>query len=141
MLWTVYNAASFDRDFFVTLTLFILGTFAAVLLLHFWRKEGRRTIGAKFDANAYDILRDGSDRYTKRLLNSFALFIAAVFAFEMTELNLYIFGNSRAAEVAESVLSNYLLVAIPLCFVVKNALTNIYSAGFRSSLTGRVFTS
>ena len=122
LLWTAFNAVSWDRDFSVTLTLFLLGSALFVTLLLLLGKRTKRTVSAKFDADAYLALRDCSDKYAKRFLNSFALFVAAVFVFEMTELNLYIFGNSRPAEVAESVLSNYLLVAVPLCFVIKNAL-------------------
>ena len=122
LLWSAYNAASKSKNFFVTLTLFALGTLTFVLLLLFLRKTLKRTAGASFDADAYMFLRRCSDKYVKRFLNSFALLIAAVFVFEMTELNLYIFGNSRPAELAEAVLSNDLLVAIPLCFVIKNAL-------------------
>ena len=100
LLWTAFNAVSGDRDFFVTLTLFLLGSALFVTLLLLLGKRTKRTVSAKFDADAYLALRDCSDKYAKRFLNSFALFIAAVFVFEMTELNLYIFGNSRPAEVA-----------------------------------------
>lgn len=122
LLWTAFNAATRDKDFFVTLTLFILGGVVFAVLLLFLRRQVGRTKGAKFDADAYLFLRARSDKYAKRFLNSFALLIASVFVFEMTELNWYIFGYSRPAEMAESVLSNYLFVAVPLCFVIKNAL-------------------
>lgn len=122
VLWTAFNAAARDKDFFVTLTLLLLGGVVFAVLLLVLRREVGRTTGAKFDADAYLFLRARSDKYVKRFLNSFALLIAAVFVFEMTELNWCIFGSSRPAEVARSVLSDYLFVAVPLCFVIKNAL-------------------
>ena len=121
LLWTAYNAASGNKDGFVTLTLFLLGALLFFLLTVFLRQATNRTVGKAFDAEAYMFLRRCSDKYAKRFLNTFALLIAAVFVFEMTELNLYIFGNSRPAELAEAVLSNNLLVAISLCFFIKNA--------------------
>ncbi len=122
LLWTVFYGATKDKEFFIALTGFLLSVAAVALLVVAWRRSVKKTAGAKFDANAYLALREQSDRYTKRLLNSVAVFVAAIFVFEMTELNLYFFGTSKAAALAETVLSNYLFVAIPFFFVIKNLL-------------------
>ena len=122
LLFTIFHALSADRRFFVTLTLLLIGIVAAIFALMLFRRTIGETADAKYDADAYMFLRAASDKYVKRLLNSVALFVAAVFVFEMTELNLYIFGNSRASEVLESILSNRLLVAIPIFFLIKNIL-------------------
>ena len=121
-LWSIYYAFSPDADFFKILTLFLLAVGGMIAFLILVRKRTQATVGNAFDGDAYLKLRASSDRYAKRLLHSVAVFAAAVFAFEMTELNFYIFGSSKAAELAESVLSNYLLVAIPLFFLMKNIL-------------------
>ena len=122
LLWTVFYGVTTDKDFFVTLTFFLLSVASVVFLAVGWRRTVKKTAGAKFDAPAYLALREQSDRYTKRLLNSLAVFVAAIYVFEMTELNLYFFGSSKAAALAETVLSNYLFVEIPFFFVIKNLL-------------------
>ena len=121
LLWSVYYAVFRGRLFFLMLTLFLLccGGIVGCMMLFGKRLKG---LPANLDANAFCYLRAASDKYLKRLLNSCALFIAACFVFEMTELNFYIFGNSKLAELAESMLSNYLFVAVPLFFLLKNAL-------------------
>lgn len=122
LLWCIRFAIATDAKFFVVLTLLLLGCGGIVSLSISYERRVKRGVGLSYDGEAYDYLRISSDKYLKRLLNSCALFVSSVFIFEMTELDFYLFGNSKAAELIESILSNYLLVAIPLFFLVKNAM-------------------
>ena len=122
LLLSIRFALSKDAKFFAVLTLLLFTCAGIVALSLLYGKRLKRGVGRSFDGKAYDYLRSSSDKYLKRLLNSCALFVSSVFVFEMTELDFYLFGNSKVAELLESILSNYLLVAIPLFFLVKNAM-------------------
>ena len=122
LLWAILYGVTRDNYFFAALTLFFIGCGGATLLFVAFSKKVKSRSGAKFDLDGYLYLRAASDKYVKRLLNACALFTAAVFIFEMTELDFYFFGNSKVAELIESMLTNYLIVAIPLFFLVKNAM-------------------
>ncbi len=122
LLWAILYGVARENYFFAVLTLFLLGSGCVTLLVIAFSKKVKKRSGAKIAAEGYIYLRTASDKYVKRLLNACALFTAAVFVFEMTELDFYIFGNSKVAELIESMLTNYLLVAIPLFFLIKNAM-------------------
>ena len=122
LVWSIRFALSEDAKVFALITLFLLGCGGVVLLSVCYEKKLKKGVGRSFDGKAYKYLLISSDKYLKRLLNSCALFVSAIFIFEMTELDFYLFGNSKVAELLESILSNYFLIAIPLFFLVKNAM-------------------
>lgn len=122
ILRTVYYAIYFGWRFFPTLGGTLLCAAGAFLLLGFFHKKERRTRAAKCDAESYFYLRDRSDKYAKRFLNAIAFFFAALTIFEIYELSFYFFGNSKSAELLESVFANILLVSVPLYLLIKNLI-------------------
>ena len=122
VLWTIFNAVAGNREFFFTLALGALFAAAAFALLRKIRKVERQHAGKPCDAAAYAYLRDGSDRYAKRLLNAIALFFAAIAVYFGSELSFYALGNSKPAELEENIFSNIILIQIPLYLLVKNLL-------------------
>ncbi|MBQ8960182.1 MAG: metallophosphoesterase [Ruminococcus sp.] len=120
--WMIYNAVNVNNEFF-----FVTVMFAVFGLLIFRRvksiiKTEREIGGTKYDNEAFAYLRALSDKYTKRLFNSIALLIGAVFVFVGSELSFYVFGNSKSAELKENFFSNMMMVQIPLLLLVKNII-------------------
>ena len=122
LLRTICNVIYFDRDFLFTLAITLLCGLGSILAFRKMRSDLRQRSALGYDALSYSFLRDFSDKYLKRLLNSIALFFAAFALFEMSEWSFYVFGNSKTAELAENIFTNLLLVMIPLFLIVKNAL-------------------
>lgn len=120
--WMIYNAINLNKEFFFVTVMF--GIFA---FLVFGRtkniiKTERENSETKYDNAAFSYLRALSDKYTKRLFNSTALIICAVFVFVGSELSFYVFGNSKSAELKENFFSNMIMVEIPLFLLVKNII-------------------
>ena len=122
LIWTVYNAANGNRKFALTLVYGLLLLAAALLLLRRYRRVEQQHSGEHYDAQTYAFLRAKSDQYTKRLLHSIALLIAALALFFGSEFSFYIFGNSKPAELAENVFANMNFVQVPLFLLLKNIL-------------------
>ena len=121
LLWTLYNAANGNRFVYTLLYGAALLT-AALLLLRLFRRAERQRAGESYDTQTFVFLRAKSDQYVKRLLHSVALFFCALALFIGSELSFYVFGNSKAAELAENVFANMNFVQIPLFLLLKNIL-------------------
>ena len=122
LLWTVYNAVLGNREFIYTLIYSVLLLSAALLLLRKYCRVERQHSGERYDSLTFETLRALSDQYTKRLLNSIALFFAALALFIGSELSFWFFGNSKAAELAENIFANMNFVQVPLFLLLKNIL-------------------
>ncbi|MBR1750636.1 MAG: metallophosphoesterase [Ruminococcus sp.] len=88
-------------------------------------KSERENADVKYDNSAYCFLRALSDKYAKRLFNSIAILIGAVFIFIGSELSFYVFGNSKSAELKENFFSNILMIEVPLFIFIKNLILNL----------------
>ena len=122
LLWVVYNAVKRNSEFFFVLLFTLIFAFLAVIGVRKIIKTERDSNDNKYDNKSYDYLRKRSDKYVKRLYNSIALFIGAVFVFIGSELSFFIFGNSKSAELGENIFSNILLIELPLFLLIKNGI-------------------
>ena len=122
LLWTIYNAFSRNSEFFFTLGLGALFFLWAFLALRRFLRIEKQHKGERVAVNTFQFLRNNSDIYAKRQLNSIALFFGALATFFGTELSFFIFGNSKSAELFENIFSNSILIQIPLFLLVKNTL-------------------
>ena len=122
LLWVLYNAYHRNKEFFFVLVMTIVYIFLTVLFVRKIIKTERSIKEQKYDNAAFNYLRSRSDKYTKRLFNSIALLICAVFVFIGSEMSFYIFGNSKSAELAENFFSNMIIVQIPMYLLIKNII-------------------
>ena len=120
--WVIFDAVNLNKEFFFVMAMFALLVFLVYRRIRNINKTEREIKDVKYDNAAYNYLRSLSDKYTKRLLNSTALIISAVFVFMGSELSFFIFGNSKSAELAENFFSNLIMVEIPLFILVKNII-------------------
>lgn len=121
-VWTIYHAVERSPEFFFFFGFCAALCVAALLLQRKFRSVERAHAGERYDTETYLFLRDRSDRYAKRLLNSIALLFAALFVFVGSELSFYFFGNSKSAELAENIFANLIMVQAPLFLLIKNTL-------------------
>ena len=121
LLWTLYSAANGNR-FVYTLLYGAALLSAAILLLRLLRRAERQRSGERYDTQTFVFLRAKSDQYAKRLLHSVALLFGALALFIGSELSFYVFGNSKAAELAENIFANMNFVQVPLFLLLKNIL-------------------
>lgn len=75
----------------------------------------------KYDTAAYAYLRGLSDKYAKQKLNGVALLCAAITLLLFSSVLFYFSGNSKAAELFESIFANIILVEIPLYLCMKSS--------------------
>lgn len=122
LLWTVYNLFSNPLSAWYMFAETILLTGIALLLLRKLRRTQEAWAGLKYDTDAFRHLRSLWDRYAKRKLNSIALLFGVTFLFLFSELSFYVFGNAKLAELIENFLLNFIVVEIPLFWLLKNAL-------------------
>ncbi|MDE7431091.1 MAG: hypothetical protein K2N34_04145 [Lachnospiraceae bacterium] len=99
----------------------IAGGASFLLYRRFKRFEQNLEFG-KYDTEAYEYLLARSDIYMKRRLNGIALFFAVLFLFFFSELCLYVFGNSKSAEITENIFVNIIVLEIPMYICIKNRL-------------------
>lgn len=102
LLWVIYNAFNFNKEFFFVLPMTAIYTFIAFKFIVSVVKTESRNKDVKYDNAAFYYLRSMSDKYTKQLFNSIALLISAVFIFIGSQMSFYFFGNSKSAEFAEN---------------------------------------
>ncbi|MDO4863449.1 MAG: metallophosphoesterase [Ruminococcus sp.] len=122
LLWVFYNAYHRNAEFFFVLLMTAIFALLAWLLIRKIVRTERAVKEQKYDNEAFAYLRARSDKYTKRLFNSVALLIGAVFIFIGSEMSFFVFGNSKSAELAENFFSNMIEVQIPLFLLVKNII-------------------
>ena len=122
LLWTIYNAFSRNLEFFFTLGFGALLFLWAFLALRKFLRIEKQHNGERLAVDTFQFLRNSSDIYAKRLLNSIALLFGALSVFFGSELSFYIFGNSKSAELLENIYTNIILIQIPLFLLVKNTL-------------------
>lgn len=120
--WGAYNAAVRNREFFFGLFYGVALAALAVWLYRHIEGTERRHTDERYDMETYAWLRDRSDQYAKRLINSLALLFAVAAMFFGAELSFYFFGNSKSAELLESMFSNLIVVQIPFFLFLKNLL-------------------
>ena len=127
LLWLVYYSIIGSTKVFPLIGYFVgLGGIGAFALYLFIRYEKTHK-GGKYDAETYHWLRDRSDKYAKRLLNSIALIFAVVAIFIGSELTFFFSGNSKGAELVENMFTNLIWVLVPIFLVAKNILmVNLY---------------
>jgi hypothetical protein len=106
LLWTIYNAFSWNPEFFFTLGFGVLLFLWAVLVLRKFLRIEKQHSGERINVDTFHFLRNSSDIYAKRLLNSIALFFGALSVYFGSELSFYIFGNSKSAELLENISTN-----------------------------------
>lgn len=99
----------------------MLGLFALFLLRKFIHIEKQHT-DERVSVSTYQFLRNRSDIFAKRLLNSIALFFGLLTVFIGSELSFYFFGNSKSAELVENIFANQIFIQVPLFLLVKNTL-------------------
>lgn len=122
VFWLVYNAITKPSAVIGTIIVIASDLFIASFPFRKYLKTERSADGSKYDTDSYRYLRDRSDRYSKRLLNSIALLFAMIFIFIFSEMFFYIFGNSKSAEFAENVTKNSIAVELPVFILLKNIL-------------------
>lgn len=122
MIWVIYNAINFNKEFFYALPMTLLYTFIAFKFIRSIVKTENCGKYVKYDNAAFYYLRSLSDKYTKRLFNSLALLISAMFLFIGSQISFYFFGNSKSAEFAENALFNVIMVEVPLFILIKNII-------------------
>jgi len=122
LLWVIYNAFNFNKEFFFALPLTVIYVFIAFKFIRIIIQTESYGKDVKYDNAAFYYLRSLSDKYTKRLFNSIVLLISAVFLFIVSQMSFYFFGNSKSAEFAENSLFNVILVEIPLFIMIKNII-------------------
>jgi len=120
LLWVFYNAYHRNTEFFFVLVMTVIYAFLTALFVNKIVKAEQNIKEQKYDNTAYYYLRSRSDKYAKRLFNSIAFLIGAVFVFIGSEMSFFVFGNSKSAELAENFFSNMIIVQIPLFLIVKN---------------------
>ena len=112
LVWAVCDGLTGRKEFLPVLALALLLGGAGLLLLR--KVEWTAPAGENAQALA--------ERYAKRVLHDAALLITALFLFLGAELSFYFFGNSKAAELWENIVSNLIVPALPCCLLLKNAL-------------------
>ena len=122
VVWGIYNAVIRSRDSFFSLLYGLALAALAVWLYRRFEREELRHTDERYDMETYVHLRARSDQYAKRLINSLALLFAVAAMFFGSELSFYFFGNSKSAELLESMFSNMIIVQVPLFLFVKNIL-------------------
>lgn len=120
--WVIYNAVNHRVEFFLVLILLVAFVFLDYLLVKQITKHERNIPKHTYAKDEYEYLRACSDQYIKRLYNSIAFLICAVFILVNSELSLFLFGISKPAELIECYLSNVIIVLIPLFLLLKNTL-------------------
>ena len=110
LLWTIYNAFSWNPEFFFTLGFGALLFLWAFLVLRKFLRIEKQHSGERINVDTFHFLRNSSDIHAKRLLNSIALFFGALSVYFGSELSFYIFGNSKPAELFENIFSNIILI-------------------------------
>ena len=125
LLWVVYNIINFNSEFFFVLPMTVVYALLTVYCVRRIIKSERENADVKYDNSAYCFLRALSDKYAKRLFNSIAILIGAVFIFIGSELSFYVFGNSKSAELKENFFSNILMIEVPLFIFIKNLILNL----------------
>lgn len=121
-VWCIYDAVQLDMKFFFAAALMIV---CGLLGVFFIRKIVHTELacrGTEYDPHDFEFLRVLSDQYVKRLHNSIALMVGASFIFVVSELYFFFFGNSKAAELEENILSNIFLLDIPVFLLIKNII-------------------
>lgn len=122
LLWLIYYlAVSPSKAIFIVLFIALLMCGAFAVYRSFKRLE-KEYKADKFDTEAYMYLRALSDRYTKRLFNSIAIFFAVITVFILSEMSFYFFGNSKSSELVENFFSNIFFIEIPIYLCLKNML-------------------
>lgn len=99
----------------------ILWGAAAFLGGRAYRKREKASVGRKYNKEAYELLRDLLDQYTKRTLNGIFLLFLLIPLFS-TVLLAVLNGNMKAGEAWTVVNSNLPLIVIPLVLCIKNIL-------------------
>ena len=122
VVWGIYNAVIRSRNFFFSLLYGVALAALAVWLYRRFERAERQHTDERYDMETYVHLRARSDQYAKRLINSLALLFAVAAMFFGSELSFYFFGNSKSAELLESLFSNLIIVQVPLFLFVKNLL-------------------
>jgi DNA repair exonuclease len=122
VVWGIYNGVLQSRDFFFSLLYGVALAALAVWLYKRFDRAERQHTDERYDMETYVLLRARSDQNAKRLINSLALLFAVTAMFFGSELSFYFFGNSKSAELLESLFSNLLIVQVPLFLFVKNLL-------------------
>lgn len=120
--WGIYDI--FTKPAWAAFNLLYAAIFFGLGFVFFrsYRKNEKAAAGAVFDTEAFQWLRQRTDRYTKRLLNSIALLFAVFVLFFFSELSFYVFGNSKSAEFAENIFANIIILEIPVYLLLKNIL-------------------
>lgn len=122
LLWLIYYlAVSPSKAIFIVLFIALLMCGAFAVYRSFKRLE-KEYKADKFDTEAYMYLRALSDRYTKRLFNSIAIFFAVITAFILTDIIFYVWGNSKSSELIEYFFFNMFLIELPIYLCLKNML-------------------
>ena len=121
LFWLIYDAIKHPSYIFGTIIVILFYLCFITVPFFKYLKREKAAEGKKYDTASYNYLRELSDRYSKRLLNSIALLFAAVFVFIFSEI-FFIFGNSKSAELTENAVKNSLAVIIPIFLLIKNIL-------------------
>lgn len=122
LFWFVYNIVLLSAAaavVFVAMAAFTVGE--CFLIRSFVRGE-KRCENYKYDGKSYMYLRELADRYSKRRLNGIALAATCVTVFITALVLFFVFDNSKAAEVTESIITNMVFIGLPAVFCTKNRL-------------------
>ena len=121
-LWSLHNVFYSHADVAVTAAISALFVGIFSLLLRKVRRTENERPNSRITADAFRQLRTLSDVYTKRTLHSLALLFAGAGVLIAFGISFYYLGNSKSAELLESLMENSNLVLIPLFLLTKNAL-------------------
>lgn len=120
--WMMYYIASLDLYALIAGgLLLVLGGIGSFILIGFKRFEKKRK-DEKYNTSTFSWLKERSDKYTKRLLNSIAILVATIAIFIGAELTFNFSANTKPNEVIRNIFTNIYWVMIPVFLVVKNLL-------------------
>ncbi len=120
--WVIYHAINRNNEFFFMLTLFAVYALLTTTFVRKIIKTENESKDVRYDNAAFEYLRALSDQYIKRLFHSIVLLIGVAFIFTGFCLSFYLFGNSKSAELGETIFSNILMIEFPFYLLVKNII-------------------
>ena len=120
--WMVYYIVSLDLYALIAGGLLLaLGGIGTFILIWFKRFEKKRK-DEKYNTTTFSWLKERSDKYTKRLLNSIAILVATIAIFIGAELTFNFSAHTKPNEVIRNIFTNIYWAMIPVFLFVKNLL-------------------
>ena len=79
----------------------------------------------KLNTELYNYFISLSDQYTKKTINSIAFFITLLTLYLFSQYNFYITGNLKISELKENIMTNIIVIEVPLYILIHNCINFI----------------